>query len=209
MSEPLRRLPYLLSLPQEYDASDKPWPLVLFLHGKGECGTDLNQLKKHGPPKLIDEQKQFPFILVSPQSPTYGWKPPELSALLDDIVAGYRVDRDRTYVTGLSMGGFGTWALAALEPDRFAAIVPICGGGDPTDATKLKHLPIWVFHGAKDEIVRLAKSKEMVDALKKAGSAVKFTVYPEVEHDSWTQTYENAEVWAWLLQQKRPSARGS
>jgi predicted peptidase len=203
MPEPLRRLPHLLYLPQGYDAADKLWPLVLFLHGKGQCGVDLNQVKAHGPPKLIAAKKQFPFILVSPQSPSYGWNPRELSALLDDIGARYRVDRDRVYLTGLSMGGFGTWALAALEPERFVAIVPICGGGNPAEAPKMKDLAIWVFHGAKDEIVPLAKSQEMVDALKEAGSTVKFTVYPEIEHDSWTATYDDPEVWKWLLEQKR------
>jgi predicted peptidase len=104
------------------------------------------------------------------------------------------------------MGGYGTWALAAHEPDRFAAIIPICGGGKPADAPRLKNLAIWVFHGAKDPVVRPQSSKEMVEALKKAGNDVKFTLYPELKHDSWTETYDNPEVWKWLLEQKRHSA---
>ncbi|HVA50947.1 MAG TPA: prolyl oligopeptidase family serine peptidase [Pirellulales bacterium] len=197
------KLNYLLFLPAGYDKSDKQWPLILFLHGAGESGKDLEKVKIHGPPKIVENQPDFPFIVVSPQSRRRGWNPDALKALLDEVLADYRVDRDRVYLTGLSMGGFGTWMLAAEHPDYFAAIVPICGGGDPEDAPKLKQLPIWVFHGAKDESVKLERSQEMVDALKKAGADVKFTVYPEAAHDSWTQTYENPELYEWLLSHKR------
>ena len=144
-------------------------------------------MKKHGMAKVIETKKDLPFIVVSPQSPGRGWNPETLNALLDRIILDYRVDRDRVYLTGLSMGGYGTWALAAAHPERFAAIAPICGGGNPKDASKLKDLPIWVFHGAKDPTVPLARSQEMVDALKEAGSDVKFTVYPDAVHDSWTR----------------------
>ena len=127
-----------------------------------------------------------------------------LNALLDDVVGKYRVDKDRIYVTGLSMGGFGTWSLAAAHPERFAAIAPICGGGNPTDAKKLKDLPIWVFHGAKDQTVPASRSDAMVKALKEAGSErVKFTLYPDAGYDSRTETYKNPEFWDWLLKQQR------
>jgi predicted peptidase len=113
------------------------------------------------------------------------------------------VDPDRVYLTGLSMGGYGTWSLAAAHPERFAAIVPICGGGNPADAAKLASLPVWVFHGAKDPTVPLERSKEMVEAIKSAGGNPRFTIYPEAGHDSWTETYNNPELYQWLLEQKK------
>jgi predicted peptidase len=197
-------LKYLLYLPKDYD--QKPsWPLMLFLHGAGERGDDIERVKKHGPPKLIEAGRELPFIVVSPQCPKdRWWEPVELTALLDEIVEKYKVDRDRIYVTGISMGGFGTWSLAMSTPRRFAAVVPICGGGDPIWARQLAGIPIWVFHGAKDPTVPLARSEQMVEALKKANGNVKFTVYPNALHDSWTETYENPELYTWLLEQKRP-----
>ncbi|MGA2033620.1 MAG: prolyl oligopeptidase family serine peptidase [Thermoguttaceae bacterium] len=198
---------YLLYLPQDYDGKDS-WPLLLFLHGAGERGHDLELVKKHGPPKLIAAGKAFPFIVVSPQcADNAWWEPVELSTLLDEIVEKYKVDQDRIYVTGLSMGGFGTWSLAGREPKRLAAIVPICGGGEPFLASAFAHVPAWVFHGGKDPVVPLERSKQMVDALKRAGGNVKFTVYPEAGHDSWTDTYANPELYQWLLQQKRPAKK--
>lgn len=196
-------LSYLLYLPPDHDKSDKKFPLILFLHGRGECGTDLKKVKIHGPPKNVEKQRDFEFIVVSPQAATPGWKTESLLKLLDEIEANYKVDKDRVYVTGLSMGGFGTWSLAAAAPERFAAIVPICGGGDPKTAAKLKSLPIWVFHGAKDTAVVLKRSEDMVEALKTAGNEPKFTVYPNAGHDSWTVTYNNAELYKWLLSHKR------
>ena len=200
---------YLLYLPTGYAESKNQWPLILFLHGAGERGDDLEKVKIHGPPKLIaKEGKELPFVVVSPQCPEEGWwsNDPQievLDALLDHIVYRYRIDQNRIYVTGLSMGGFGSWHLAAKYPDRFAAIAPICGGGDPRDAPRISHLPVWAFHGAKDTIVEPDKSREMVDALKKAGSDVKFTIYPEAGHDSWTETYNNPELYNWLLKHRR------
>ncbi len=197
------KIDYLLYLPASYQTSRQKWPLVLFLHGAGESGTDLARVKTHGPPKLVQAGRDFPFILVSPQCATRGWNPDTLNALLDEVMAEYRVDKDRVYVTGLSMGGFGTWALAAAHPEKFAAIAPICGGGNPKDAAKLVHLPIWVFHGAKDPTVPLRSSEEMVEGIKTAGGNPKFTVYAEAGHDSWTETYDNPEFYSWLLAQKR------
>lgn len=198
------KLDYLVYLPDDYEQADKKWPLILFLHGSGESGSDLSLVKKHGPPKIVENKSDFPFIVVSPQSPRRGgWNRDALKALLDEVLANYRVDRDRVYLTGLSMGGYGTWALAAMYPHYFAAIAPICGGGDTDDAVRLKDLPIWVFHGAKDEAVPLRRSEEMVAALKKLGADVKFTVYPEAGHDSWTETYDNPELYQWFLSHKR------
>ena len=199
---------YLLYLPKDYGAAGRRWPLVLFLHGAGERGSDIEKIKRHGPPKLVAQEREFPFILVSPQCPAGAWWDAEaLNALLDEIVAKYAVDEDRVYLTGLSMGGSGTWDLAIKCPQRFAAIVPICGAGaQPYNARKrLVHVPVWTFHGAKDETVPIQTTELMVESVKKGGGDVKFTVYPEAGHDSWTQTYENPEMWDWLLSHKRQS----
>ena len=197
---------YLIYVPEGYNQTRKPYPLILFLHGAGERGANLEDLKKHGPPKLIAAGQQLPCIIVSPQCPTNGWwtgMVPTLEALLDDVERNYNIDKDRVYVTGLSMGGFGTWALAFDQPDRFAALAPICGQGDPKKATLIAHVPTWVFHGAKDTTVPIAGSQNMVDALKAAGGDPKFTIYPDAGHDSWTATHDNPEFWTWLLTQKR------
>ena len=194
---------YLLYLPENYNMSEK-FPLMLFLHGSGERGTDLEKVKVHGPPKLIEQGKDFPFIVVSPQCPEgYWWYLEALDALLKEIVNKYNIDEERIYVTGLSMGGFGTWDLAIKYPNRFAAIAPICGGGNARQVSVIKDLPVWVFHGAKDNVVPLSSSQEMVDVLEKAGGNVKFTIYPEAGHDSWTETYNNPEVYEWFLEHKR------
>jgi predicted peptidase len=197
------KLDYLLSLPADYEKSRKSWPLVLFLHGSGESGTNLDKVKTHGPPKIVEAKGPFSFILVSPQCPGRGWNSDVLNALLDSVTRHYRVDKKRVYLTGLSMGGYGTWALAAAHPEKFAAIAPICGGGNPADAPKLAKLPIWVFHGGKDTTVPLQRSQEMVDAIKSAGGDPKFTIYPDAGHDSWTETYNNPEFYQWLLSQAR------
>src|ERR1700685_2957590 len=179
-------LDYLLYLPADYDKQDK-WPLVLFLHGAGERGSHLDAVKRHGPPKLIEKGKQFPFIVVSPQCPSGHWWNNELvplTTLLDDVSAKYKVDPDRVYVTGLSMGGYGTWALAAYAPNRFAAIVPVCGGGEIMLTRSIRHVPVWAFHGGKDPIVPVKRSQDLVEALKKAGADAKLTVYPDALHES-------------------------
>lgn len=196
-------LRYLLYLPADY-AQQESWPLLLFLHGAGERGADLQRVQVHGPPKLIAEGKQFPLIVVSPQCPSgEWWQPHALAALLDEVAEKYKVDLDRVYVTGLSMGGYGTWSLAAFAPDRFAALVPICGGGDARSVRRFPQVPVWVFHGAKDSVVPLSASEEMVAALRQLNNPVKFTVYPEADHDSWTQAYNDPELYQWLLEQTR------
>lgn len=199
------KLDYLLFLPEGYsNDSDKKWPLMLFLHGAGERGSDVNKVKIHGPPKIVENRKDFPFIVVSPQCPSNSWwQPFQLNALLDEIQSKYKVDPDRVYLTGLSMGGYGTWELATQSPQRFAAIAPICGGGNPVLARRIKDLPIWVFHGDADHTVPVARSDEMVEALKKAGADVKYTRYEGVDHDSWTRTYANEELFQWMLSHKR------
>jgi predicted peptidase len=202
---------YLLFLPQGYaTSSEKRWPLILFLHGAGERGTSLRLVAKHGPPKVDTQTGNFPFIVVSPQCPDGKiWSNDLLLALLDEIENKYAVDNRRVYLTGLSMGGFGTWSLGLNHPERFAAIAPVCGGGDfitplLADKARLTALPVWAFHGAKDPVVPLEESERMVNHLKKLGvQEVKFTVYPEALHDSWTQTYANPELFEWFLQHSR------
>jgi len=200
-------MPHLLYLPPGYgrDGDNKRWPVVLFLHGRGESGQNLELVKTHGPPKLVSQGKQFPFILVSPQT-DHGWNAAELGRLLDHIESHHAVDRSRRYVTGLSMGGFGTWSVLSAFPDRFAAAVMICGGGDPTHAARLQDTPIWLFHGDKDTVVPASRSQAIADALKAADGNVRFTVYSGVGHDSWTDTYNNPEVYQWMLAQRRSSA---
>ena len=201
-------LNYLLYLPENYSNSKQDFPLILFLHGAGERGDDLSLVKIHGIPKIVEQQKDFPFIAVSPQCPldrwwVDPWLIEALNSLLDDIIATYRVDKSRAYLTGLSMGGFGTWALAMMYPEKFAAIAPVCGGGMPWMAFRLKNIPVWAFHGAKDEVVPFQRGEEMVEALRKNGGNVKFTVYPEAGHDSWTETYNNPELYEWFLQHRK------
>lgn len=197
---------YLLYLPKGYGQQDRKWPLMLFLHGAGERGSDLNLVKKHGPPKLVEAGQDLPFVIVSPQCPAGQWWPEHvdmLSALSDDVQSRYAIDPNRVYLTGLSMGGYGTWVLACQQPERFAAIAPVCGGGQAFLADRLKNLPVWAFHGAKDPIVPLSESRQMVDAVNKAGGQAKLTVYPDAGHDCWTATYENPELYQWLLSHKR------
>ncbi|MCK4958225.1 MAG: prolyl oligopeptidase family serine peptidase [Planctomycetes bacterium] len=197
---------YLLFLPENYDKNEQKWPLIMFLHGAGERGNNLELLKIHGPPKIVEADNDFPFIVVSPQCPKDSWWPAEgelLINLLDSIIEKYDVDPDRVYLTGLSMGGYGTWHLGCTYPDRFAAIVPICGGGQKFLACNLRDVPVWAFHGAKDQIVPLEESQGIVDKLKKCGGDVKLTIYPEAGHDSWTETYDNPQLYKWLLSYRK------
>lgn len=199
---------YALYLPNGYDKDPaKRWPLIIFLHGIGERGNDLALLQVNGIPRKIADGESFPFIIAAPQCPDNDWWSPDtINALLDELIERHRVDEDRVYLTGLSMGGFGTWSTAAQYPGRFAAIAPICGGGNAFMANNLKHTPTWAFHGAKDETVPIKRSQEMVDALKACGGEVKFTVYPEAGHDSWSMAYNTPELYQWFLQHRRQKA---
>jgi len=201
------RLGHLLFLPQGYGTDpEEKWPLILFLHGMGERGNDLKLVKKHGIPKIVGQQPDLPFVVVSPQCPDETmWRDHHLAlkGLLDETVANYAVDVHRIYLTGLSMGGYGTWSLATRYTELFAAIAPICGGGFPDLASELKDVPVWAFHGAEDDVVKLEAGQRMVDALRACGGNVRFTVYPGVGHDSWTQTYDNPELYQWFLQHRR------
>jgi predicted peptidase len=207
-------LNYLLYLPQGYgQPGAQRWPLVLYLHGAGERGSDLSIVATHGPPKRVSQQTEFPFLIVSPQCPfDQRWDDDALIALLDSVLAQYQVDPTRVHLTGLSMGGFGTWSLAVNYPERFAAAAPVCGGGNGIDVLlaegarkeALQSLPIWAFHGAKDDVVPVSESERMIAALKRVGCTnAQLTVYPDADHDSYTRTYENPKLYEWLLAQRR------
>ena len=206
---PMGYIEYLIYLPEGYPDSASDWPLMLFLHGAGQRGRTINHVASHGPPKRIKKEGlNLPCIVVSPQCPRKGfWSKPDqlqaLDTLLNHLVKTYRVDEQRQVVTGLSMGGYGSWALAIKYPHRFAAIAPICGSGKPSQAAAIAHLPVWAFHGEEDKVVPFSGSADMVNALKAAGSKVRFTPYPGVGHDAWTVTYENPELYEWLLKHRR------
>ncbi len=207
------RLPYLLSVPMDDARQGSPIPLILFLHGLGECGLggdQLDRVRSHGPWREKLALDHFPFAVLAPQCPppkpedpveSYRekWQVEPLLALLDHVEAGLSVDTSRVYIMGLSMGGYGTWRLAAAHPERFAAAVPICGGGDPQWAPALARLPIWAFHGERDSVVPVSRTREMVTAILQANGSPRMTIYPDADHDSWTRTFANPEVYEWLL----------
>ncbi|PZC52050.1 MULTISPECIES: prolyl oligopeptidase family serine peptidase [unclassified Mesotoga] len=206
-----RKLDYFLSLPRQYASEEADWPLILFLHGAGERGDNLQLLRKHGIPRIVSEMADFPFITISPQCPENDWwlnRLQDLKFLLDTVVKQYRVDTSKMYLTGLSMGGFGTWHMAVEYPDLFAAIAPVCGGGlgilgFPERVLEIKDLPIWAFHGGKDNIVSVEESRTLIRTLKDAGGKPMLKIYPEAGHDSWTETYSDPELYEWFMSNRK------
>lgn len=195
------KLRYWEYLPKGYEESKENFPLVIFLHGAGERGDDLAKVKIHGPAKMVDTGSDYPFILISPQCPANRiWDVRELSALLKDIEATHRVDKDRIYLTGLSMGGYGTWEWIGREPKRFAAAIPICGGGSRMWTFGLGNMPIWAVHGDADPIVPFSESRNMLDRAKLVGCHLRFTVVHNGGHDVWTDFYGKRDWVDWLLQ---------
>lgn len=196
---------HIIFFPTDYLAvAEKAWPTIVFLHGAAERGNDLDVVTTQGLPRRLTEQQNFPFVTIVPQCPRGEiWIPSMVDELIGMVQDKFRIDADRIYLTGISMGGFGTWMTAVDFPDRFAAIVPICGGGDPSKVSLIGHLPVWAFHGAKDEIVNVSETIRMVNALKKIGGDVRFTMYPEGKHDAWTETYNNPALYEWLLTHNR------
>lgn len=202
-------MPYVVYVPRDYTPTQK-YPVILFLHGAGERGSDgIRQTQVGIGAAIRTYPERFPCLVVMPQCPAdRWWRGEELEAAyqcLQQTLREFSCDPQRVYLTGLSMGGFGSWELAAKYPDAFAAVIPICGRGNPADAAKLKNLPIWVFHGEADTLVPPTFSREMVEALQKAGSTrVKYTELPGVGHNSWDPAYSSAEVIRWLLEQRKP-----
>ncbi len=201
---------YLLYLPDGYRAdAKKKWPLILFLHGSTEKGDDVQIVKRRGLPAYLEQSRSFPFLVISPQLPEdqERWDPGEMKALLDAVLTDLRVDRDRLYLTGWSLGGNGVWSMAARYPELFAAIAPIAGWGDVDSARALRNLPVWDFHGAKDTNVLPEESVAMVRAVRQQGGRVRFTLYPDLDHDCWSTVYGNAELYEWFLRHPRPQKR--
>ncbi len=220
-------MPYRLLKPDGYDKNGKDrYPLVVFLHGAFGRGTDNKSQLRSGVEEFATDQarKKHPCFLVIPQCPpdkqwtNVGWSdgkrnvplatsPTEPSALVLDLIEAlskeYRIDKDRIYLTGVSMGGYGTWDLVSRRPDLFAAAIPVSGGGDPAQAEKLAKLPIWAFHGDADPLVSVERLRDMMNAIKKAGGEPKYTEYKGGSHDAWTATYKNKEVLDWLFEQKK------
>lgn len=198
--------PFLLYLPKHFDPHAKQrYPLLVFLHGSGESGSDINLLKVNGPPKFLDQREDFPFIVVSPQAPSAmdGFDDQALQLMLKQVKRQLPIDEDRVYVTGLSMGGYMTYYWAVRHPGQVAAIAPISSGWRPEDGCKLKDMPIWAFHGAKDDAVKIEEDQGIVDAVRACSGNIKFTVYPDRGHDAWVPAYEDPKLYEWLLGQKR------
>lgn len=205
------QLNYLLFVPASYGQDPQAkWPLLVFLHGSREVGRDVSRLRRAILPQIVEENPAFPFIVVSPQSPTrqHGWYPSldAVEALLDALQTELAIDPDRIYLTGLSMGGYGAWALAMDDPDRFAAIAPVVGGYfySARRLCALKDKPVWVFGARLDRNVPLRESERVVNALRSCGGAPRFTVFENADHDlGWELAYRTTELFEWLLQQRR------
>jgi antitoxin component YwqK of YwqJK toxin-antitoxin module/predicted esterase len=202
---------YLLYLPVEYEKNlNDPWPLIIYLHGSSLRGDNLEKVKEHGLPRLIEKGKDFPFIIVSPQCPanktwvTDDWFPD----FLEELKSNYRIDLDRIYLTGVGLGGEGVWNLAIKYPETFAAIAPVCGPTGPltfpVHARRIKHIPAWVFHGARDLVVPVRESEIMVASLKEYGGDVTLQVFPEAGHSPFTkEVYSEQLLYDWFLGHKQ------
>jgi len=209
---------YLLEVPDAAERPEAGWPILIFLHGAGERGDDLERVRFHGPPKLVATFPELAScVLAAPQCPAdEWWQLSTLGTFVEELLERPDIDPDRVYLTGLSVGGYATWNLLAAYPDVFAAAVPICGGGqlgrvfpDFPNGFRLealleaKHVPVRAFHGELDPIFPPVESTMLVEALQAAGGDAEVTVYPGVEHDSWTETYANPELYTWMFAQSR------
>lgn len=200
-------LRYLFYTPEDFD-NRKKYPVLLYLHGAGERGYgDAALLKTHGPMREVDNGRALPFVIVYPQcEPNKTWFDygERLSALAQACADLPYADKARVYLTGNSMGGFGTWALAMARPDLFAAIVPVCGGGMPWNTYMLENIPIWAFHCVGDPVVGVYETQKMVEAVRRiTKTEVLETIYPSDSHDAWTETYADPKVYEWLLRKKK------
>lgn len=213
-----QKLAYLLEVPDPDGMPEEGWPLVLFLHGAGERGDDLDLVSVHGPPKVRTQIPELGMcVLLAPQCPAGSWWHPDpLKALVLELLDELPVDSNRIYVTGLSMGGYGTWGLLARYPDLAAAAIPICGGGDVSRLNfgteppfslggllEARQVPIRAYHGEADTVIPVAESRILVNALEGVGADVELVVYPGVGHDSWTETYLNRDLYRWMLKQRK------
>jgi predicted peptidase len=196
---------YLLYVPPAYaqDATTE-WPLILFLHGSEQRGDDPALLQQIALLGFAETVRSFPFVAVIPQCPqNTHWEPRFVKEVLVSVEKALRIDRSRVYLTGFSMGGFGTWQTAAAFPNTFAAIAPICGMSDLPDAPRLAGIPTWAFHGAQDINIPVGESRKMIEALRRSGSDAQLTVYPDSAHDCWTMTYRDSRLYLWFLDHSR------
>jgi predicted peptidase len=221
-----KKLPYRLVLPVDYDPKQQ-YPLLLFLHGAGECGTDNEGQLTYGKEFFAKAGAKYRFFVVAPQCPENvdkwtgvdeqsepyrmaeqpNWPIRLTRELIETLMKQYSIDKNRICVMGLSMGGFGAWEMLCRYPELFAAGVPICGGGDESKADHLKNIAIWAFHGAKDQTVPVQKSQNMVKAIRQAGGKPKYTEYPDQDHECWNKALEDPALLEWLSSQKRPARR--
>lgn len=199
---------YLLYLPERYfQQPTEALPVLLFLHGSSARGKDLEMLKRYGPPSRLKNEPNFPMAMVAPQLPGGGWDPASVLALLDEVLSIYRFDADRVYLSGVSLGGQGSWDVAAKAPGRFAAFAPVCGYGDLSDAPRLTKLPIWAFHGALDDIVPLAPHQALVEAINRAGGAARLSIFENGDHGNiivpvFAREGQN-RIYDWFLKHRR------
>jgi predicted peptidase len=204
-------LNFLLFGPENYQNKEGRWPLILFLHGAGERGKQLEKLLEHSIPDILAQSNSQPFFLMAPQCPKDSFwilHKDSLLMLLEELCEGYPIDRSRIYLTGVSMGAELSWLLAKQNPRLFAAFVPICGRGPwwadfPKVAGELNQLPIWAFHGDQDSIIPVSSSRDLVQSVKDAGGDIRYTEYPGVDHDAWTQAYKDQELYKWLFAQRK------
>lgn len=205
--------PYAVFVPRDYAAAAEPWPVIVFLNGSGECGTDgQRQLTQGLYPAMINDPKSWPFIAVFPQKPERDplWRQYDgyVMACLRDVQAKYRTDPARVYLTGLSQGGGGTWSIASLHPEVFAAAAPVCGINDPKlDFAAFRNLPVWAFHGGKDDVVKPEVTTRIAESIRAAGGEVEVTIYPDLNHGCWDRTYRDMKLGAWLLKHRRAESR--
>jgi predicted peptidase len=209
-------LPYRMLRPQNMDETTK-YPLVVFLHGAGERGNDNAVHLKHIAPLFLNDsvRTNYPCFVMAPQCPENElWTYPDWYAeteapmstvidLIDSLIENENIDTSRLYITGLSMGGYGTWYLLTRFPEKFAAAVPICGGGDPIRVSSFKDVPIWAFHGKKDDIVPVTETRNMIEALKSVGGSPAYTEYKKVKHDSWVNAYRESRLLRWMFHQRK------
>lgn len=198
---------YLLYLPKDYSVQTKDYPLVIYLHGGSHKGSDLNKLKEYGLPYLVNQGNDFDFIIVSPQCPdnkywsSEDWFEPLYTKILDQ----YRIDINKVYLTGISMGGYGTFIVAMDYPDKFAAIVPLCGGCNDSDTTRICHLkdiPIWAFHGTDDDLIPISETERIVDALNSCSGNIEFTKLDGEGHGIQFLYEKYPQMYEWMLKQR-------
>lgn len=200
------KMHYLLYTPPGYDDPanrDKQWPAVVMLHGAMENGKDISKILKYGPARQIEEGKDFPFVVISPQSKDAIWNTELLAATIADAIASHRIDPDRVYLTGLSSGGLETWVLAANQPTVFAAIAPVSSWGYPDEVHRIAHIPVWAFQGGNDIITPVKAVQPLIDAHRAAGGEAKLTVLEGTGHEAWDAVYNDDQLWNWFLTHQR------